>query len=68
MRNIPKRITELQNLAAQTREKQEAIVEEFCKLHGYKLGSDPGDELAAVIYDGANYQDCLKRIMNMKKG
>lgn len=66
-KNKINRINELQLMATRNREHMEAVVEEFLQLHGYELGTYEGDELESVIWDGADYEHCMKRIMDFKK-
>ena len=61
------RINELQLMAARNREQMEAVCDEFLQLHGYERGTFEGDELESVIWDGADYEQCMKRIMDLKK-
>lgn len=60
------RINHLLKLSQHYRDQVEAMAIEFVSLHDEAPGSNEADELMHCIYDGANYQDCMRKIMNWK--
>ena len=61
------RINELVGASRTHRKHLEASAHELVDLHGYRWGSCEADELAAVIFDGADYAEAMVRIMNFKR-
>ena len=62
-------VTEINRIlvgAAHDREMLEARFKHLLELHEYEIGSDEADDLAHVIFGGANYQDTMRLIMRRR--